>query len=500
MEYLGHTQTASYTTGPRTAQSACFLPAVGAQKTFDTMPGPSPLRRSLTSLPWRPSTYYQTAKVSPTTALMQSQSGPLSARANLAELEGIKVPPVFSAARNALYTRYTPNDWMSANLSNYSVSDRVRGNAERIRYDTLRLCREGEDRTKRAQEESGKRLGERVTDINFWKTELQHETDNMVTEISSLQEAKRIAEKALGETENPLHVAQECLYNREKRQGIDLVHDLVEKDLLREVDVIKQCQDKIRAVIDKANVQLNLNRAAQHELEKDTADKFSAQHLDEKCHGLRNASGGIAFHNGIEQLDRTLSVPETWAKFSNENIQRSQAERAASKNLRAELDKVLNDCANDMWKQFNCVNTALSERVQECTDARNKLQTHLGKVLQEVFDMEKNIEFLKKSIKDKEAPYQVAQTRLETRIHRPNVELCRDPAQHRLVSEVQEIRETVEQLQAKLREAENALQHLLKTKSALEHDLSVKNNSLFIDREKCLGIRKTFPMAPRGSY
>ena len=41
---------------------------------------------------------------------------------------------------------------------------------------------------------------------------------------------------------------------------------------------------------------------------------------------------------------------------------------------------------------------------------------------------------------------------------------------------------------------------LLKAKSALEHDLSVKNNSLFIDREKCLGIRKTFPMAPKGVY
>lgn len=52
-------------------------------------------------------------------------------------------------------------------------------------------------------------------------------------------------------------------------------------------------------------------------------------------------------------------------------------------------------------------------------------------VLQEVFDMEKNIEFLKKAIQDKMAPMQVAQTRLDTRIRRPNVELCRDPVQHR---------------------------------------------------------------------
>ena len=67
----------------------------------------------------------------------------------------------------------------------------------------------------------------------------------------------------------------------------------------------------------------------------------------------------------------------------------------------------------------------------------------------------------------------------------------------RLVEEVSEISDTVEGLQAKLRQAESSLQQLLRTKSALEQDLSIKNNSIFLDREKCLGMRKTFPMSPR---
>lgn len=65
------------------------------------------------------------------------------------------------------------------------------------------------------------------------------------------------------------------------------------------------------------------------------------------------------------------------------------------------------------------------------------------------------------------------------------------------MEEVGEIGATVEHLQNKLRMAENALQQLLRTKASLEQDLSIKNNSLFIDREKCLGMRKTFPMSPR---
>lgn len=41
------------------------------------------------------------------------------------------------------------------------------------------------------------------------------------------------------------------------------------------------------------------------------------------------------------------------------------------------------------------------------------------------------IESLKKALRDKDPPLKVAQTRLEERSHRPNVELCRDDPHHR---------------------------------------------------------------------
>ena len=47
------------------------------------------------------------------------------------------------------------------------------------------------------------------------------------------QEHKRVLEKALMDTQNPLHVAEECLLHREKRRGIDMVHDDVEKQLIK---------------------------------------------------------------------------------------------------------------------------------------------------------------------------------------------------------------------------------------------------------------------------
>jgi tektin-3 len=279
-----------------------------------------------------------------------------------------------------------------------------------------------------------------------------------------------------------------------------LVHDGVEKELLSEVDGTKICQEKLRRAIDKAATQLSLNRAAQHELDRDCVDKFFAQQLDESAHSLRNYSSGINYHNGVERVDNTISIPETWAKFSDNNIKRSQAERESSRRLRDTIETIVNECTNEMWTQWNRVNTAFTQRIQETTDARNKTQSHLNKVLQEIFDMDKNIEYIKKCISDKEAPLMVAQTRLDTRLRRPNMDLCRDPAQHRLVQEVYEIRETISQLKNRLAEAEDSMQVLLRSKSTLEHDLSVKNNSLAIDREKCQGIRKTFPVGPKLTF
>lgn len=52
-------------------------------------------------------------------------------------------------------------------------------------------------------------------------------------------------------------------------------------------------------------------------------------------------------------------------------------------------------------------------------------------ILQEIFQTEMAIESIKKAIRDKSAFLKVAQTRLDERTRRPNIELCRDTAQLR---------------------------------------------------------------------
>lgn len=298
-------------------------------------------------------------------------------------------------------------------------------------------------------------------------------------------------------TLQPREVALECLYHREKRIGIDLVHDNVEKNLIREVDLLKCCQDQMRKLAQRIDIQMRDNRDSQHALERDLEDKSRAQFIDEKCFNLRNTSDCISFFHGVEKVDGTISVPETWTKFSNDNIRHSQNMRANSIRLREEAESLFETLSDQMWEQFTNTNLAFNARVSEVTDVKNKLQTQLAKTLQEIFQAENTIMLLERAIAAKECPLKVAQTRLECRTRRPNVELCRDIPHFKLVNEVFTIDDTLQTLKLRLRETQDTLQLLVMTKCRLEHELAIKANTLCIDKEKCMGMRKTFPCTPR---
>ncbi|XP_003496394.1 tektin-3 isoform X1 [Cricetulus griseus] len=481
MELLGSMLTATYDR-PQPA-STCFLPAISTLTSSyrDRFPHYN-LTHNL-SLPWRPSTYYKTASNYPTL-------GPYSSRAQRV-CESTMLP--FVSNRTTLFTRYTADDWYRSSLVSLQESNSSRHNSERLRVDTSRLIQDKYQQIRKTQADSTQNLGERVNDIAFWKSEIIHELDEMIGETNALTDTKKRLERALIEAEAPLQITRECLFHREKRVGIDLVHDEAEKELMTEIDVILCGQERMRRYLDKAIAQLASDRAAQHELERDLSDKQTAFRIDDKCKDLRNTSEGVSYFRGVEKVDATVSVPESWAKFTDDNILRSQSERAASRKLRDDTENLLVVTANEMWNQFNKVNLAFTNRIAETADAKNKIHIHLSKTLQEIFQTEMSIESIRKAIKEKSAFLKVAQTRLDERTRRPNIELCRDMAQLGLVNEIYEVDETIQTLQKRLRDSEDTLQALVHCKATLEHELAVKANTLYIDQEKCMSMRKSYP-------
>ena len=96
-------------------------------------------------------------------------------------------------------------------------------------------------------------------------------------------------------------------------------------------------------------------------------------------------------------------------------------------------------------------------------------------------EMEENISCLGKFINDKEQPMELAQARLDTRTNRPNVELCCDSVQYRLIQEVHEIENSVGNLEARHSNARSSHKGLIRNQLDLEEDIGVNVNTLFID-------------------
>lgn len=77
---------------------------------------------------------------------------------------------------------------------------------------------------------------------------------------------------------------------------------------------------------------------------------------------------------------RSASTPESWAKFTQEKLDRAERERLASVNLRGLIDCILRDTGEDLRLQCDAVNLAFGRRCEELEDARVKLELHLRKV------------------------------------------------------------------------------------------------------------------------
>jgi tektin-3 len=129
---------------------------------------------------------------------------------------------------------------------------------------------------------------------------------------------------------------------------------------------------------------------------------------------------------------------------------------------------------------------------------------------------------MRKAIADKSYATRVAHTRLEARMHRPDMELCRDYAHARymlyaiclqhinniktnilfkilflfcsLQKEIDEINHQLERMHKALKELENQHQKLLRTRTMLEHDLALKIDAMYIDKEKVCGLRRAYPV------
>ncbi|XP_038127792.1 tektin-4 [Cyprinodon tularosa] len=365
--------------------------------------------------------------------------------------------------------------------------------SQNIQQESRTLCQETTADAFKTQAERTRLLGERLQEIHYWKSELQRHIENLQANTDSLLILKRRLERALDATEVPYAIVTDNLTCRARRLGAALVRDTVEDELLKEVELIKSIQALLKKTAAQVVAQIKRNRSAQQTLEMDWSDKYQAYNFDDTSGRHSNMSPDTQNHQSSATMQKQVSNPSSWTKFTQDNLSQALQEEQATNSLRMLVEQMLQDTTEDLSVQCSNVDRAFSLHCDELIEAKTQLEMKLTQILAQIGGQERNIEALQQAIHNKEAPLRVVQSRLYLRSLRPAMELCRDQAQLSLEGEVRLIDATLESLKKKLSEARGSLSHLEESRMALQKDINCKINLLFIDREKCMTHRKRYP-------
>ncbi|KAL5021859.1 hypothetical protein ScPMuIL_001014 [Solemya velum] len=393
-------------------------------------------------------------------------------------------------------TRYQPPDWFTNNYTISTNAERQRESSHQVRQESRFIRNETDNQTKWDQHSNNVRLADRVDNIRTWKEILEKTLMDIDREISELSQAKEITEQALEAKNLPAEVALECLTIREGRRNIDVVQDEAENQTHKEVEVIEGIKKQLQQKCSEAFEQLCLLQEARQQLQADLQDKNIAHEIDIEQYNLTDKSPNISYKPDSLRVPKGSTTPQQWEDFSRYNKERAEAEMKASTRLREAIHHTLQQTENDLEAQRIATEYAFRKRIHEFERAKDELEWQKKNTEEEIQELENDIRGIEESIRDKTNPMKLAQTRLENRTYRPNVELCRDAPQYGLTDEVKQLEATKRALEEKLRQAKHTLDGLENNLHRINDDLALKNHSLSLDN-RCVDVRQKLQVRPQ---
>lgn len=388
--------------------------------------------------------------------------------------------------------KFHHSEWVISNKMKYANAEGERAAAERLIAESIRAMDDSHKAMVSMRAQTAKRLDQRLEALNHWQNEEKDILAKIKDQIEALVLFCSRIDKAMEFQNEYLHIAQHCLATRSRRQGIDLVHDLAEKELIKEVEVLQGVLALMTRSREQAAEQLRLDRVSEYNLEKDLKNKMVAQGIDTHCKGMNERSKGrmLADPTVTTISGKSVSVDD-WIAFTEGTILQAEKMRQKSMTLRGMLDQIMQASSYDLKRQFDSANEALLTRIRETRLAKEKLEEHIKYITQQIREMEQNIQELEKAIEEKVESLKLAHTRLLHRKERPGIELARDPAMYNLIQEVRDLEEMLVRLRERLYHSNCSLKGLDRKKQELEEDYAIKSDSLYIDDVELMSMRKS---------
>ncbi|KYN13890.1 Tektin-4 [Trachymyrmex cornetzi] len=244
----------------------------------------------------------------------------------------------------------------------------------------------------------------------------------------------------------------------------------------QEIALCTEIRDLLRRTYEQIEIQMVELKSAKARAENDWSDKIHTYNLDSVCVNLSNDSPLLLWKAGATRFPADQSTPTSYDHFTQEVLTDSEAAKQRSIKLRSTLNDIYTNSIKDLRDQATRVDVALANNVELTQDCLQQLENELLRCLHELANTEKLIETLRGSTKGLNNGMKLAQTRLDNRLNRLNVESCRDAPQFALIEEVKSLGEHTSAVLAELKRAEEVQAELVKAREMKRMQNSVRHN------------------------
>jgi len=268
-------------------------------------------------------------------------------------------------------------------------------------------------------------------------------------------------------------------HSKALRVNLHLRHQIVIFHiLLPNIPTILDCFDSFPETVfcDRARVDGCLRYKGNRRLRVECSKHRSHNdRLHCRYRGVRIAHLSVADHPAFDDHEGLRAEADRRPEHEVGQLAHFNASQDMAHTLRdGRVDSILADISRDMREQADVVETEFARRIAEMSDAMQKMIYNMRETLKAIAETEKKIDMLRASIRAKEAPLKVAQTRLNDRRARPGIESCHDPAQDHLIGEVYQLSQSVDSLTGELGEAESNLKKLRDDHQMLVKEIEMK--------------------------
>ncbi|XP_046972494.1 tektin-3-like [Vanessa cardui] len=345
--------------------------------------------------------------------------------------------------------------------------------------------------------DSTDQLKHRAKHINYWKSELERAIQDIDAEINILEALRQQLKNAIDVLNIPEYITDECLLIRRNRMQSDMVYDEPQDELFNESVLIENIKRLHRDMLRDIENQLKMNAAAKNTLESDWSNKYLAFKYESYNSDLETKSVNVKDSAGATRLSEGQSNVQSWEQHTVTALEQFKNAIDSSKNLRERVDAVLINSARDLRSQDIRVNKALSNRIARTEQVKKELENQLQLTLAKIVETENILQTLHEEMLKVSQRIQVAQTRLNVKNRRPNVENCREGSLIGLIEEIRDLNDSMTLLQNRSLETEKLRAELIHERSKIENEIIVKMKSLHIDNERCLSLRSHFQSAEK---